>query len=128
MLTSIPARAIPARTGVVMAKVRYIEQDGHRRFAVVPMPLWRRALVALEGQSKTLGPSKSRTDVIDQSPGSTIAAWRERNALSQTALAQAAGISKAYLSQIETGARRGSVRALRSIALALGVSLDQLVG
>lgn len=111
-----------------MARVRYIEQNGHRRFAVVPMPLWHRALLALEGQSKAPALPKRRTDALDQSFGSSIAAWRERSALSQTALARAAGISKAYLSQIETGARRGSVRALKAIAQALGVSLDQLVG
>lgn len=111
-----------------MARVRYIEENGRPCFAVVPLPLWRRAMVALESQTPKPARGNARASGTEPSPGAAIAVWRERRDLSQTQLARAAGISKAYLSQIETGARRGSVRALRSIALALDVSLDHLVG
>jgi transcriptional regulator with XRE-family HTH domain len=42
-------------------------------------------------------------------------------------VADAAGISKPYLSQIETGKRKGSTESLASIAKALNVSLDEIV-
>ena len=53
--------------------------------------------------------------------------FREHRGLTQVALAKNAGTSAAYLSQIETGRRTGSVRLLRRLADALGVELDDLV-
>ncbi len=43
-------------------------------------------------------------------------------------LAGRAGISKSYLSQIETGKRQGTVETLKAIALALDVPPDVLMG
>ena len=43
--------------------------------------------------------------------------------MTQAALAQAAGISKGYLSQVEAGRRTGTVDTLRALAQALGVTL-----
>jgi len=42
-------------------------------------------------------------------------------------LADKAGISKPYLSQIETGKRKGATDILSAIAKALDVSLDDVV-
>jgi transcriptional regulator with XRE-family HTH domain len=42
-------------------------------------------------------------------------------------LAEAAGISRAYLAQIETGKRDGTLSLQRSFADALGVGLDDSV-
>ncbi|MBA8819450.1 transcriptional regulator with XRE-family HTH domain [Ochrobactrum sp. P6BSIII] len=47
--------------------------------------------------------------------------------MSAKALADAAGISAPYLSQIESGAREGSLDALKKIAEALKVKIDKLV-
>lgn len=58
---------------------------------------------------------------------SKIRVWREHRGLSARELAARAGISAAYLSQIETGAREGGVDSLKHIASALNVSLDDLV-
>ncbi|HEX9819594.1 MAG TPA: helix-turn-helix transcriptional regulator [Methylomirabilota bacterium] len=55
-----------------------------------------------------------------------VRVWRAHRGLKARALAQAAGISPAYLSQIERGEREGSLETLRRIAAALGVSLDDL--
>jgi ribosome-binding protein aMBF1 (putative translation factor) len=54
--------------------------------------------------------------------------WREHRGLSGAALAKQAGLAQAYLSQIETGAREGTVETYGKLAAALGVSLDDLVG
>lgn len=57
-----------------------------------------------------------------------IRVWREHRGLSVKALAEKAGIAPAYLSQVETGKRDGTVETLRKLAGALGVTLDDLVG
>ena len=52
--------------------------------------------------------------------------WRQHRGLSVRGLAEAAGIDPAYLSQIETGKKPGSLKALKALASALAVSLDDL--
>ena len=122
-----------------MATVEYIEENGRRTFAIVPMRLWRKAMEALGDAVEPPGPVTHRRDrngarqpagvvARARATGSTVLAWREHRGLSQAQLAGAAGISKAYLSQIENGARRGSVRALMALARALDVPLDALAG
>ncbi len=52
---------------------------------------------------------------------------RKFRGMTQADLASAAGISRPYLTEIETGKKDGSIRALKSIAGALDVSLEVLV-
>ena len=52
--------------------------------------------------------------------------WREHRGLSLTALAEKAEIGKGYLSQIESGSRKGTVQTLRKLAAALEGDLDDL--
>lgn len=56
-----------------------------------------------------------------------IKVWREYRGLTQQDLAQAAGISASYLSQIETGKREGTTAVLQTIARALNLTLDDVV-
>jgi DNA-binding XRE family transcriptional regulator len=56
-----------------------------------------------------------------------VKVWREYRDLSQRALAARAGLNFTYLSQIETGARRGPVKTMKKLAEALGVVLDDLI-
>ena len=55
-----------------------------------------------------------------------VKVWREHRGLSQRALAERTGLNFAYLSQIETGARKGPVRTMKKIAEALSLELDDL--
>jgi len=55
-----------------------------------------------------------------------VRVWREDRGLKAVALARAAGISPAYLSEIETGKKDGTFRTMASIARVLNVSLDDL--
>ena len=50
--------------------------------------------------------------------------FRDHRGLTQTQLAEAAGLKQSYVSQIEAGTRNGSVDALTRIAEALRVELD----
>lgn len=58
---------------------------------------------------------------------SPVRVWRDFRNLPAKDLAAQAGISTAYLSEIETGKKEGSISVLRNIAKALGVDLDDLV-
>lgn len=53
--------------------------------------------------------------------------WRERRGLTLSALAKASGVPVGYLSEIENGKKPGSVAALRKLAVALRLDLDDLV-
>jgi len=55
-----------------------------------------------------------------------VRAWREHRGLSGRAPAARAGISAAYLSQIETGRKPGSFDAMAKLARALGVDMEDL--
>ena len=68
-------------------------------------------------------------EVVDRqiAGGSPLKVFREYRGLTQSTLAKNVGTSAAYLSQIETGRRAGSVKLLRRLADALGVELDDLV-
>lgn len=56
-----------------------------------------------------------------------IRVWREYRGLTAAALAQQAEISAAYLSELETGKKEGSVSALSRIATALRITVDDLI-
>jgi DNA-binding XRE family transcriptional regulator len=59
---------------------------------------------------------------------SRIRVWREHRGMTVKALAETAGIAPAYLSQMETGRRAGTVETLRKVAAGLGVGLDEIAG
>jgi DNA-binding Xre family transcriptional regulator len=57
---------------------------------------------------------------------SPVKVWREHRGLSQRALAERAALNFAYLSQIETGARKGPIGTMKKLAEALDVDLGDL--
>ena len=56
-----------------------------------------------------------------------IRMWREYRGMTRQQVAEKAGISKPYLSQLESGQRRGTTEVLSAVASALDVSLEDLV-
>ena len=56
-----------------------------------------------------------------------LAFWRKKRGLTQTDLAKAAGIAQGFLSEIESGLKTGDVTVLQRIAIALEISLLDLV-
>lgn len=56
-----------------------------------------------------------------------IRVWREHRGLKGYQLAEKAGVSATYLSEIETGKKEGRVSTLASIAKALNLTIDDLV-
>ncbi len=56
-----------------------------------------------------------------------IRVWREYRGMTQPQLAKVAEISVPYLSQLESGKRRGSTDVLSAIARGLALTLDDLI-
>jgi len=56
-----------------------------------------------------------------------IRAYREYNRFTQEKLAKANGFSKQYISNVERGISKGSIKFLKKIAEILKVDLDELV-
>ena len=56
-----------------------------------------------------------------------VRVWREHRGLALGALAREAGIAQSYVSEIENGRKRGSVRALAALAKALRVDIEDLL-
>ncbi len=55
-----------------------------------------------------------------------IKVWRKYRGMTQRELSEMAGITKAYLSQIETGKRAGTPDVLSKLAKALGLTLEEI--
>lgn len=121
-------------------KAQIIEKNGHPEFAVIPYADYRHFLELLEDEDDArtvaefheaytagrefLVPDEiMRRELAGESP---VKLWREHRVLTQQELANRAGISKPYLSQIETGKRQGTVETLSAIARSLDVPLDAL--
>lgn len=56
-----------------------------------------------------------------------VRVWREYRGLTAADLAAKAGISPAYLSELETGKKTGTVETLRKLADVLKLDIDDLV-
>jgi transcriptional regulator with XRE-family HTH domain len=64
-------------------------------------------------------------DVLSQL-GKRIQYLRKERHLSQLSLALSAGLTKSYLSDLERGQRNPTLKVLNRLAIALGVTLEEL--
>jgi DNA-binding XRE family transcriptional regulator len=83
------------------------------------------AKAALERGEHELIPSEVVYAILDGA--NAIKVWREYRGMSQQEVAESAGISVPYLSQLETNKRRGSLEVLSAIAKVLKVSIDNVL-
>ncbi len=68
-------------------------------------------------------------DILDQLSARQehpIKVIRKFRNMTQADLAEASGISRPYLTEIETGKKDGSIRALKTLAEALGVTIGDI--
>ncbi len=123
-----------------MSNVQLILKEGQPEYAVLPYDLYTRLVEDAEmlqdirdydeaiqaiADGEELIPAHVVYAVIDgENP---VRVWREYRGLTQQELARAAGISPAYLSQIEGGKREGSTAVLQAIARAMNLTLDDVV-
>ncbi|RLE01548.1 MAG: XRE family transcriptional regulator [Bacteroidetes bacterium] len=120
--------------------IQVIERNGNPEWAIIPYKDYLRLVeeaemlndvldydMAIEEvkQGEELVPSEVAYAILDgESP---IRVWREYRGYTQQQLSEAAGISKPYLSQIETGKRTGTTEVLSGIAKALDLTIDDIV-
>jgi DNA-binding XRE family transcriptional regulator len=120
-----------------ISKPQVIEVEGKPSLAVVPLSEWQRIIERLEEAEDALAVRRWQAN-----PGETVPAeivdrlldgenkikvWRTHRGLTQQELAEACGVSKPYISQLEANSRLASQAVLRKLASALGVDLDDLV-
>ncbi len=103
-----------------MNKVQVIEQDGKRVFYVVPADIWERVKAAAEDAEDAAAYAEAVALAIADGVH-PVRAWRDHMRLTLQALADAAGLSKPYVSQIERGKRTGTAATLHKLAAALAV-------
>ncbi|MCB0211934.1 MAG: helix-turn-helix transcriptional regulator [Anaerolineae bacterium] len=121
--------------------VQIIEKNGRPEWAVIPYEEYERlvaeaemlqdiqdfdeAKAALANGDEELIPSEVTYALLDGK--NPLRVWREYRGLTQQQVADAAQISKPYLSQLESGQRNGTTEVMAAIAKALNVSLDDVV-
>ncbi len=121
--------------------VQIIEKNGQPEWAVLPYEEYQRLVeetemlqdirdydevkLAITSGTEELIPSEVTYALLDGE--NSIRVWREYRGLTQQQVAAEAGISKPYLSQLESGQRKGTTDVLTAVAKALNVSLDDLV-
>ena len=121
--------------------VQIIKQDDKPEWAVIPyetyLELVEKAEILLDIQDydsakasllrgdDELIPSEIVYAILDGD--NAIKVWREFRQMSQQELAEKAGISIPYLSQLETNKRTGSIEVLSAIAKTLDVSIENIV-
>jgi DNA-binding XRE family transcriptional regulator len=120
--------------------VQIIEKDGKPEWAVIPYGEYQRLLEEAEmledirdydqakatiASGEELIPSQVTYAILDGA--NPIRVWREYRGLTQQAVAGKGGISKSYLSQLESGQRKGTTEVLMAIAKALDVTLENIV-
>ena len=122
-----------------MSRIQVIETDGKPAFYVVSADIWLRVReMVLDAED-----AAAYTEAVAQDDGfrvplsvveaklggaSPLRAWREHRGLSLQALADAASVSKPYVSQIESGKRTGTAATLKKLANALNVPSVLLIG
>jgi len=108
--------------------VQIIKQDGHPVFVVIPYEEYVRIFPKSPRIPKS---GNIPNDVVWLSidKGYTLArAWREYLGLTQKEVAARMGISQAALSQMESGEKKLRKASLEKLAVALGVTVEQLRG
>ena len=117
-----------------------IEKNSKPEWAVVPYEDYLRLIEAKEMLDDIVAFDSAVSDpdtetvphaVVKQlvAGKNPVRVWRDHRRLTQRELASRAGISKAYLSQIEGGGwRAGSTKVVAGLADALGVAVEDLLG
>jgi ribosome-binding protein aMBF1 (putative translation factor) len=79
---------------------------------------------AVASNEETLSEAEMDELLVAKTP---LAFWRKKRGLTQMDLAKAADIAQGFLSEIESGLKTGDITVLQRIAIALEISLLELV-
>lgn len=117
--------------------VQFIEQNGQKQYAVVPVADYEKLLekaemlddIAAYDQALASEDELVPAEVVNRllNGENKIKVWREHRGLTQSGLAESCNMAQASIAQMESGKRTGTVVVLKKIAEALNVDLDDLV-
>lgn len=125
---------------IMKLHVQFITTSQGEEMAVLPKADYEKLLKAFEDREDIEAARKFRTKLaageeelipaeyvnrmIDGE--NKIKVWRDFRGMTAKALAEATCLSAPYVSQIESGAREGSLDTMKKIAEALNVTIDEL--
>lgn len=95
--------------------------DGKPAFVVVP---YAEYIARFKPREVGIPNEVVRRNLLDGVP--MVRAWREHLGLTQAEVARRAEMTQAALSQIESGAHKARKATREKLALAMGITLDQL--
>ena len=121
--------------------VQIIEKNGKPEWAIIPFKEYQKLQNALEDAEDIRDIERSVKAIQDGEevtiPGEVtfaivegtnpIRAWREYKNIKMNELSKKAGISPAYLSQIENNKRNPTIDTLKTIARELDIDIDMLI-
>jgi DNA-binding XRE family transcriptional regulator len=119
-------------------KAQLLKKNGKPEFAVLPIMEYRGLLQRIEEledardfRAYKANPAESfPSEVVDRllDGENPIKVWREYRGITQSQLAEKAGVTVAHISQLESGKRDCSVKLLRALATVLDVDMEMLLG
>lgn len=104
--------------------VQIIEQNGVPAFAVIPYDEYLRAFPDADPDNATI--PHEVVGLVIKHGYNLIKAWRVHLGLTQKTVSKKAGITQAALSQMERSEQEKRTATLEKLALAMGLSVDQL--
>ena len=115
-----------------------LEHEGRPAYVVVRYEVWQDLLERAEDAEAVRAYDRAKAEADQEAMPIAVAdallagrnpirVWRDYRRLTQEQLAQAAGVQRAYVAQLESGRRRGSTKVLARLAPALGVEVQDLI-
>lgn len=114
-----------------------INKGKRAEFVVLPIDEYKKLLSFVEGQQDIEEVAARLAEPQDMFPlkvvellsagENPVKVFREYKGLTQSLLATKVNVSKQYISQIETGERKGTIRILKAIAKELQVETEDLM-
>jgi DNA-binding XRE family transcriptional regulator len=96
-------------------------------YVLVPLHQYRELVTGTSVPTEDPLPSDV-LDALTARQESPLRILRRHRGLTQQQLAEAAGLSRPYLTEMEKGSKPGSLRALRAVAKSLDVDISYLAG
>lgn len=114
-----------------------IIEEGGKKFAMVPYGLYEKLFENNEMLEDIMAYDAAKITAKEYFPAEAVTyrimdgehpvkVFREYRKMTQAMLAKKVKIARAYLCEIETGHKKGSLKVMKAIAAALNVSLDSL--
>lgn len=100
--------------------------DGRPAFVVLPYDEFLRTLTTRSSAVRTDLIPNEVAGLILKDGMTPVRAWREHLGLTQAEVAKRAGMTQAALSQIESGEHKARKATREKLALALGITVDQI--